>query len=157
MREPVERACLLRQEAAGVLVLALRPALDPRDAALDGEFDRLVVAGLEVQARHIVDGAPVAPVQRRGRKKIQRRRHGPAFVLRQDEKHIAGHARGQHPEERAIQVGRRAVGAIGAPVAVGEEIQVRFGRLEPGHAAQDHAGIGHLASFLADLLALVVG
>src|SRR5687767_10214987 len=40
--EPVEGAGGLGQEAACVLVLALRAALEERDAALDAEFQRLV-------------------------------------------------------------------------------------------------------------------
>src|SRR6478736_5606508 len=49
-----------RQVAARDLVLALRAGLDMREAALDGEIDRLVVADLEMQERMMLDRAPVA-------------------------------------------------------------------------------------------------
>src|SRR5437868_15456082 len=64
MREPMERAGRLGQEAARVLVLALRAALEQPDAALDAELERLVVARLEVQPRHPLRRAPVAAVER---------------------------------------------------------------------------------------------
>ena len=57
MGEPVEGARRLGQEAARVLVLALRAALEEGDAAFDAELERLVVARLEVQARNVLDRA----------------------------------------------------------------------------------------------------
>src|SRR5258708_12648235 len=46
--------------------------------------------------------------------------------------------------------------AIGAPVALVEEVPVGRARLMPGDAAQPHARVRHALPFLADLLALVV-
>ena len=51
VREPVRRPGLHRQQAARHLVLALRAALEAAEAVLDAPRERLVVAGLEVQAR----------------------------------------------------------------------------------------------------------
>src|SRR5581483_7307043 len=51
-------------EAAADFVLALGPGLKAGNAALDAEFDALVIAGLEVQAVVIRRGPPVAAEQR---------------------------------------------------------------------------------------------
>ena len=60
MRQPVRRPGLHRQQAAHHLVLALRAAFEAPVAVGDAPFDRLVVAGLEVQAGDVLDRAPVA-------------------------------------------------------------------------------------------------
>ena len=49
-----------RQESSRQLVLALRPGLEQREAALDGELYPLVVAELEVQVSYLL----VAPQYR---------------------------------------------------------------------------------------------
>src|SRR5262249_22762095 len=63
MPQPVGGPSHLREEAARELVLALRAALEDADPARDAELERLVVAGLEVQARHVAGGAPVPTVK----------------------------------------------------------------------------------------------
>src|SRR5688572_3117882 len=64
VRKPVRRRCLNRQKTAPELVLALRPAFEHLQALRDGELDRLVIAALEVQKRHVLDRAPVAAIER---------------------------------------------------------------------------------------------
>ena len=51
-------------EAARKLVLALRAGLEALQSVVDGVFDAAVVAQLEVQARAVDVGAPVAAVER---------------------------------------------------------------------------------------------
>jgi hypothetical protein len=51
-----------RHEAARHLMLALRAALEQGEFFLDAEFERLIVSRLEVQARHMVERAPIAAV-----------------------------------------------------------------------------------------------
>ena len=63
MREPVGGKRLHRQQAAEELVLALRAALEGFELAANGVLDRLVVAALEVQQRHVLHRAPVAAVE----------------------------------------------------------------------------------------------
>jgi len=64
MREPVRGARDGRQKAARHLVIALGAALERPELFFDAEFERLVVRGLEVQAGHVFQRAPVASVQR---------------------------------------------------------------------------------------------
>src|SRR5450759_1041528 len=54
----------VRQVAARQLVLALGAGLDARQSVGDRVFDGLIVAQLEMQERMVLDGAPVAPVDR---------------------------------------------------------------------------------------------
>ena len=61
MRQPVRRVRFHRQQAAEQLVLPLRAALEEARAVGDGEFDRLVVAALEVEQRDVLLRSPVPP------------------------------------------------------------------------------------------------
>ena len=54
----------LRQIAARQLVLALGAGLDARQLVGDRVVDRLIVAELEMQERMVLDGAPVAAIDR---------------------------------------------------------------------------------------------
>src|SRR6185295_17511487 len=99
MREPVEGARALGQEAARVLVLALGATLEERDAPLDAELDRLVVARLEVQARDVLDRAPIAAVQRMRAVQVERGGDASPVALGDDQEHVARHALREQPEE----------------------------------------------------------
>src|SRR5439155_13939439 len=157
VREPVEGACGLGKEAARVLVLALRAALEERDAALDAELDRLVVARLEVQARHVLDRAPVAAIERVRPEEVEGGGDGTPLVLGDDEQHVLRHAAREQREEFAVEVRRRMMLAIGAPIAFYKEIPVGLLRFRAAEAAQHDPRFGDAAPLLADLLALVVG
>ena len=58
----------VRQIAARELVLALGAGLDARELVGDRVIDGLIVAQLEMQKRMVLDGAPVAAVERIGRR-----------------------------------------------------------------------------------------
>ena len=60
MGDPVGALHPHRQIAALDLMLALRPGFDPFQPVGDGEIDRLVIAGLEMQEFEIGAAAPVA-------------------------------------------------------------------------------------------------
>ena len=64
MRNPVRAERLHRHIAARQFVLALRARFDARQAQFDRQFDRLIIAKLEVQERHVDDAAPIAPIER---------------------------------------------------------------------------------------------
>src|SRR5512140_1806386 len=91
IRDPVQRVRAHRQEAARELVAALRATLEARDAALDAMLERLVVAGLEVQARDEAGRAPVAAPQRRRVAEVERRAMRTSVVLAEDEQDVRRH------------------------------------------------------------------
>ena len=61
MRDPVRRPGGDRHIAALHLVKSLRAGLDRCQPAFDGEFDGLVVAGLEMQAGYVEIGPQLRP------------------------------------------------------------------------------------------------
>ena len=109
--------------ATGLALLALRAALEARVALGQAPGQRLVVAGLEVQAGHVLDAAPVAAPGGAGRgvDGDQRGRDRHPFATRDEHhpvlRHRAGHAR----EEVAREVGRALVCFVGEGVAMVEE------------------------------------
>src|SRR5207237_7854891 len=74
-----------------------------------------------------------------------------------DEEHVPRHAAREQREEFAVEIRRRMMLAIGAPVALHEEIPVGLLRFRTAEATQHDSRFGDAASLLADLLALVVG
>src|SRR5262245_59742359 len=61
--EPMGRTGWRGHQTARHLVLALRAALEHRDAARDAIFDCLVVAALEMQHGQVLDRSPMPPVE----------------------------------------------------------------------------------------------
>src|SRR5665213_3482539 len=66
MGDVMRRIGRVGQVAARELVLALGARLNAREFVLDRVFDRLIVADLEMQEGMVLDGAPVAAVERVG-------------------------------------------------------------------------------------------
>src|SRR5262245_20602211 len=64
MREPVRRQHLDRHQAAEDLVFTLCSSFKYFYLFLNGELDRLVVAAVEVQQRHVLERAPVTSIER---------------------------------------------------------------------------------------------
>src|SRR5690606_21543969 len=93
------------QVAACELVLALRACLDARNAARDGEVDRLIVAAFEMQEGVMLDRAPVAPVERVAADEIESAGDVAPAALRHDEKRALGHALIDEAEEFAREIG----------------------------------------------------
>src|SRR5690606_14447886 len=60
-------------------------------------------------------------------------------------------------EETPVQIGRRAVRFVGGLVAREEEVVMRRGQLAAMQAFEANPGVGDLAAFGADLLALGLG
>ena len=145
-----------RQEPARELVHALRAALEARDPALDAEVDRLVIARLEMQARHVFARAPVAAPKRRGVEDVERGAQALPVAVAEHEHHVRGEAVRDALEELERQVWRRVVGAIRAAVAVEEERQVAGADVAADAPLEPDARFAELAPLLPDLLALVV-
>ena len=111
MRDPVRRIGGDGTIAALHLVESLRPGLDDLQSAFDGEFDGLIVAGLEMQAGNVDVGAPVAAEQRVLADEVQRPADDRAVMLRHHQQHAVGHG--------FVKLVEHAFGQIGAaPFAV---------------------------------------
>ena len=153
MREPVRRKRLDRHQPAKQLVLALRSALEALEPVRDRELDRLVIAGLEMKQRHVLDRAPVPSVESAAGNEVERRGDGAPAALSQDHQRMLGQRIAQAQEEFPVQVRRRAVGRVGAPVAALEEFPVCAFDLRASQPAERHPGFAHAAPFLPDDLA----
>ena len=62
-------------------MLALGAGLDALQPSGDGEFDSLVVAGFEVQEAMLLAAAPIAAIERRVAKDVQRGTDIPAVAF----------------------------------------------------------------------------
>ena len=94
-----------RQVAAGDLVLALGPGLDPRQATCNGEFDGLIIAELEMQEGHLFQRAPLATVQGVAPDQVQGSGDRHAVAEGHDQGDVIGHGRPDAAEEVAGQIG----------------------------------------------------
>src|SRR5438094_2206733 len=153
MREPVGGKRLHRQQAAEELVLALRAALEGFELAGNGVLDRLVVAALEVQQRHMLQRAPVAAVERALIAQEERTGDRPRVALREHHRDVRGQRGAQPHEEFEAEIRRRAVRGIGAAVAAIEELPVLAPDRGPFEPAKRDARLVYAAALLADVLA----
>src|SRR5262249_49432559 len=80
-----------RLEAAGDLVLAAGAALEDGDAATDALVDRVVEAHVEVQERMLLEAAPVAAIETRRSRHVERAGDQAPFAARLDELEVLGH------------------------------------------------------------------
>ena len=85
-----ERAVLAANDVS-LATLALRPRLDVREPARNGDLDRLVVAKLEVQERVLLDSAPVAAVEAVAADHVERARHPAPLAPGHDQQAALGH------------------------------------------------------------------
>src|SRR5262249_43398548 len=122
--QPVRRPCLGWHEPARELVLALGSAFERADASLDAEFQRLVVAGFEVQQRNVGDRAPVTAVERFARENVERAGDRLSVEFDEYHQHVPGQRFAEAPEKIQLEIGRRVVRAVGAVVAAREETPV---------------------------------
>ena len=72
VRDPMGGVGRRRHVAARELVIALRAGLDAGELVLDRVVDRLMVADLEMQARVVLDRAPVAAIDAIAADQIER-------------------------------------------------------------------------------------
>src|SRR5262245_6467562 len=135
--QPVGGPSHLREEAARELVLALRAALEDADPARDAELERLVVAGLEVQARHVAGGAPVPTVKGLAGEDVKGACDRLAFPLGDHEQQVLRQHVAETREEREVQIGRREVRTVREVVAAREETPVGLRDLTADLPAKD--------------------
>ena len=169
VRQPVGAAGLHRQQSPRHFVFALGAAFKAVHAMLNAPLQRLVVAGLKVQAVHAFQRPPIAPIGDdfsvflacsacgTSADSYQTASNGLAIALGNEQHPGFGHGARHVREEGAAQVGWVAVFEVGAFVAAVEEIPVARADVLALQAAKSHACIGHTASLLFDLLALFLG
>src|SRR5882724_13054687 len=107
MSQPVRRPRGVRHESPRELVFALRTPLEDTDAAFYAELERLVIADLEMQQRHVADRAPIAAVQHPGRENIEGARDRLSIELGKHHHEVFGKRLAEPPEELQIEIGRR--------------------------------------------------
>src|SRR5580765_3348868 len=111
----------VRHESPRELVLALRAALEHTDTALYAELQRLVVADLEMQQRHVADRAPVAAVQHERRENIEGARDWLPIELGKHHQEVFGKRLAEPAEELEIEIGGRVMRVIRVVVAAREK------------------------------------
>src|SRR5689334_2808901 len=104
MREPMRRVRLLRHESARKLVLALRAAFEEADAALDAKFERLIVAGFEVQPGDVVRRSPIAAIEGVRVMDVERCADRLAFEVAEHEQQIVRHRLRETLEQLATEI-----------------------------------------------------
>jgi len=135
-------------------VLAACAAFDVAQVQLDRRIDRLVVARLEVQARHLLDRAPIASIEPLVVVHQQAGGDRAAVAFGEHQHEVLRQRFADALEERQVQVRRRTMRGVGRLVAAHEERPVRGADVAAVQPAQAHAGLGDLAPLGADLLAL---
>ena len=102
--------------AARDLVLALRAGLNRLQTMIDRPFDRLVIAELEMEERHVLGAAPIASVERVRTDEIECAGDRPPVAARQKQQQSVAHALADQVEEAARQVGLPPLPAAGVLV-----------------------------------------
>src|SRR5947208_948070 len=145
-----------RQQSARKLVRALGAAFEVRDAALDAEFDALVITGLEVHAWNVLDRSPITAPHRLAGVDVERRAYRLVIAVANDEQQMLRHGPRDLVEEIAAQIRRRVMRTIRAFVAAKEQPPIPFVDRSAALANERHAGVCELFPFLPDLFALFV-
>ena len=154
MCDPVRAFHLHRQIATLNLMLALRSGLDPFQSMGDGEIDRLVIAGLEMQEFEIRAAAPVAAIERVGAQQVQCARHPLAVPPRQDQDDAVGHGSADAMEEILGQIGRTPFAVGRVDIEAVEHVPMLGLQVAAGQGHHLDIGAGDLLAFLADAFAL---
>ncbi len=86
-------------------MLALRTGLDDLEAVGDGVVDRLIVADLEMEERHLAGRAPTRAVSRSFPMKLMASGNRLIAFGGKDQQHAIGHVFAEQREELAVEIG----------------------------------------------------
>uniref|UniRef100_A0A0N5A785 LigA n=1 Tax=Parastrongyloides trichosuri TaxID=131310 RepID=A0A0N5A785_PARTI len=142
------------QVAARDLVLSLRPRLDTRQAARDGEVDCLIIAKLEMEEGPVDQRPPLASVKRVPSDEIQRPGYRRLSFKRHHQGDAVSHGRADAGEEVARQIGPPPFSVARVHVEGEEGLPMRLGDLGARQHADVEAGL-RLASLAPDGLASI--
>src|SRR5438270_7518975 len=91
--------------AARDLVLALSAGLDAGEAVINRPLDRLVIAELEVEERHLLGAPPITAVERVFADEIERSGNRPAVAAGEEQQQVVAHPLSNQIEELPRQIG----------------------------------------------------
>src|SRR5688572_5223512 len=112
----------MRKIATRELVLPLCACLNALESVGDGIFDSLIVAGLEMQVRVMLDGAPIAAVKRIAADEVQRPRDHPARAAAHDQQNALGHLLANQAEEFPVEIGRAPFAVAGVLIKIEKRV-----------------------------------
>ena len=147
----------LRQIAARQLVLALGAGLDARELVGDRVVDGLIVAQLEMQERMVLDGAPVAAIDRVGADEIDGAGDPAPGALGHHQQDAVAHLFADDREEFAGEIRPAPFARAGVHVEGEKGVPDRFGEVGAGEPGHLDAGLKRLLALAADGLALARG
>ena len=145
-----------RPVAARQLVCALGARLHPLEAARDGDVDRLVIAKLEMEEGDVLDGAPIAAVERLRADQIQSAGDRAAVAEREDQQHLFAQPLAEQREEGTSQIGLAPFARTRVLVESPEGVPMRLGDPRAGEV-DDLQPLDCRRPLLADRLALARG
>ena len=138
-------------------MLTLGPGLNPFQAPGDGEIDRLVIAGLEMQEWHEGGAAPVAPEKHPFAEQVERAGDIFAILLRHHQQGLLLQSVTQAAEEVAGEIGRAPFAPTRVPVEIEKAVPVRLGEVVAGEPVERHPGVADALALFSQILALAAG
>src|SRR5712692_2459255 len=152
--DPVRAVNRRRQIAALQFVGPLGAGLDPRQAALNRELDRLVIAAFEMQKAVFAVRSPIAAVDRVAAENVEGAGDVVGAAPRHDQHDLVRHALADQREEAARQIGRAPFPIGCAEIEAEERIPGPLGQVAAGQQLDFDAAGQRLAPLLLDRLAL---
>ncbi len=143
-----------RQIAAGQLVLALGAGLDALELVLDGVFDGLIVAELEVQERVVLGRAPVASEQRVRAAKVDGARDEASGALGHHQHDVLRHPFADQRIELPREIGPAPFARAGLHVELEEGVPGLLGEVLAGEPVHGDTGGQRIAPLALDGFAL---
>src|SRR3984893_3737632 len=135
-------------------MFSLRASLDAGEGARNREFDRLIIAELEMKEGVLLDGPPIAPVERVQPEKINGARDIAAVALGHDKENMIAHRSAHMRKKCAAEIGPPPFALAGIHVEEKECVPMGFGDAGASQKLyRDATGERRLA-FAADHLSL---
>src|SRR5580704_8997918 len=143
-----------RAIASGKLMFSLSASLDAGECARNREFDRLIIADLEMQEGVLLDGPPIAPVERVPPEKINGARDIAAVALGHDEENMIAHRSAHMRKKSAVEIGRPPFARACIHIETKKYVPMGFGDAGTGQKLDRDATGERRLAFAADHLSL---
>src|SRR5216684_1181152 len=139
------------------LVLALRPGFDPGKPMRNRIFDGLIITQLKVEERVMLDGAPMASIERMGADEIDGTGNETSRPSGHDQENAIGHGLADERIELAAQIRAAPFARAGLHVEGEERVPYGFGQIRSRKPNHVDAGWERVAPLAADDLSLARG